>query len=192
MSMMNIRTSEFSKSRRLLGFTVIELMITVGIIALLAAIAIPGYVQARHFGMRSAYVTELRRTSDAFEMYANDNGSMPPTSISNPANLLDDANRAVPGGLEIYMPKNSSWTSSPPIAPGGLWGWINTEDFADDISGTTGTVSYGGFIITTNVQATAEQMESIDTIFDDGNILDGGFLFNVTSTGLGTAVYGVE
>ncbi len=180
------------RSHRQGGITLIEIMITVGIIALLAAISIPGYLQARHFGMRSTYVAELRRISDAFEMYAGDNGSMPQTSINNPADLLDDSNRNVPLGLDSYLPKNSTWLYYPPIAPGGMWGWVNTDDFADDISDATGGVSYGGYILTVDVRATGDQMEQIDTVFDDGNIADGAFLFNVTGDGVGTAVFGVE
>ena len=51
------------------GFTLVEIMIVVAIIALLAAIAIPNLLRARHNANESAAVATLRTISTAEESY---------------------------------------------------------------------------------------------------------------------------
>ena len=51
------------------GFTLVEIMIVVAIIALLAAIAIPNLLRARHNANESAAIAGLRTISTASESY---------------------------------------------------------------------------------------------------------------------------
>lgn len=51
------------------GFTLVEIMIVVAIIALLAAIAIPNLLRARHNANESAAISTLRTISTAEESY---------------------------------------------------------------------------------------------------------------------------
>jgi len=51
------------------GFTLVEIMIVVAIIALLAAIAIPNLLRARHNANESAAIAALRTISTAEESY---------------------------------------------------------------------------------------------------------------------------
>lgn len=51
------------------GFTLVEIMIVVAIIALLAAIAIPNLLRARHNANESAAIATLRTISTAEESY---------------------------------------------------------------------------------------------------------------------------
>jgi len=51
------------------GFTLVEIMIVVAIIALLAAIAIPNLLRARHNANESAAIATLRTVSTAEESY---------------------------------------------------------------------------------------------------------------------------
>jgi len=51
------------------GFTLVEIMIVVAIIALLAAIAIPNLLRARHNANESAAIASLRTISSAMESY---------------------------------------------------------------------------------------------------------------------------
>jgi len=55
------------------GFTLIELMIVIAIIAILAAILIPNFIRSRAQGQYSACVSNLRNISTALQMYAHDN-----------------------------------------------------------------------------------------------------------------------
>ncbi|MDD5634619.1 MAG: prepilin-type N-terminal cleavage/methylation domain-containing protein [Candidatus Omnitrophica bacterium] len=55
------------------GFTLVEIMIVVAIIGLLAAIAIPNFVQARTRAQRGACIANLRQIDGAKTLYALDN-----------------------------------------------------------------------------------------------------------------------
>jgi len=61
------------------GFTLVEIMIVVAIIALLAAIAIPNLLRARITANDSAAQATLRTISTALETYAAANNGLYPT-----------------------------------------------------------------------------------------------------------------
>src|SRR2546423_13123593 len=58
------------KTNRSTGFTLVEIMIVVAIIALLAAIAIPNFVKARAASQRSACIANLKQISGAKATWA--------------------------------------------------------------------------------------------------------------------------
>lgn len=64
------------------GFTLVEIMIVVAIIALLAAIAIPNLLRARHNANESAAIASLRTISSACESFRGAN-----PAIGYPATL---------------------------------------------------------------------------------------------------------
>ena len=55
------------------GFTLVEIMIVVAIIALLAAIAVPGFLRARKRSQASRIMNDLRLISAAVDQYAIEN-----------------------------------------------------------------------------------------------------------------------
>ena len=57
-------------SRRRGGFTLVEIMIVVAIIALLASIAVPGFLRARKRAQASRIVNDLRHLDAAIDQYA--------------------------------------------------------------------------------------------------------------------------
>src|ERR1700751_1158091 len=57
-----------AKSRQ--GFTLVEIMIVVAIIALLAAIAVPGFLRARKRSQASRILNDLRMIDSAVDQYA--------------------------------------------------------------------------------------------------------------------------
>ncbi len=63
------------------GFTLVEIMIVVAIIALLAAIAIPNLLRAKISANDSMAQTSLRAMSTAAETYATGNNGSYPTSL---------------------------------------------------------------------------------------------------------------
>lgn len=56
------------------GFTLVEIMITIALIALMAAIAIPGYQRARKRAQASRTLEELRILDYAVDQYALETG----------------------------------------------------------------------------------------------------------------------
>jgi len=57
-------------SNRRGGFTLVEIMIVVAIIALLAAIAVPGFLRARKRSQASRVINDLRLIDSAVDQYA--------------------------------------------------------------------------------------------------------------------------
>jgi prepilin-type N-terminal cleavage/methylation domain-containing protein len=55
------------------GFTLVEIMIVVAIIALLAAIAVPGFLRARKRSQASKILNDLRMIDAAVDQYAIEN-----------------------------------------------------------------------------------------------------------------------
>jgi prepilin-type N-terminal cleavage/methylation domain-containing protein len=61
-------------SHKRAGFTLVEIMIVVAIIALLAAIAVPGFLRARKRSQASKIINDLRLIDGAVDQYAIENG----------------------------------------------------------------------------------------------------------------------
>ena len=57
-------------NKRHAGFTLVEIMIVVAIIALLAAIAVPGFLRARKRSQASKILNDLRMIDAAVDQYA--------------------------------------------------------------------------------------------------------------------------
>ncbi len=55
------------------GFTLVEIMIVVGIIALLAAIAVPNFLRARKRSQATRILEDLRMIDSAIDQYAIEN-----------------------------------------------------------------------------------------------------------------------
>ncbi len=58
------------------GFTLVEIMIVVAIIALLAAIAIPGFLRARKRSQAARVLNDLRSIDSAVDQYAIENSKV--------------------------------------------------------------------------------------------------------------------
>jgi prepilin-type N-terminal cleavage/methylation domain-containing protein len=70
------------------GFTLVEIMIVVAIIALLAAIAVPGFLRARKRSQASKILNDLRLIDAAVDQYAIETSK----STGAPANVVDWTN----------------------------------------------------------------------------------------------------
>jgi len=70
----------FNPKRKRAGFTLIELMIVIAIIAILAAILVPNFLKARAQGQLTACKSNCKNIATALEMYASDNGGRYPST----------------------------------------------------------------------------------------------------------------
>jgi prepilin-type N-terminal cleavage/methylation domain-containing protein/prepilin-type processing-associated H-X9-DG protein len=80
---------EATVSRRRQGFTLIEMLVVIGIIAVLAAILFPVFSAARKSARRAACVSNLRQLVQAQKMYSDDNdrGLIPARTYGAPGTL---------------------------------------------------------------------------------------------------------
>jgi prepilin-type N-terminal cleavage/methylation domain-containing protein len=74
--------------KRLRAFTLIELLIVVAIIAILAAIAVPNFLEAQTRSKVSRAKADLRSLATACEAYQVDWNAYPPNSADDPIVLL--------------------------------------------------------------------------------------------------------
>ncbi len=65
------------------GFTLVEIMIVVAIIALLAAIAVPSFMKARENSQRASCINNLRLIDGAKDQYALDHNNTCPTALTD-------------------------------------------------------------------------------------------------------------
>src|SRR6201996_673076 len=79
------------------GFTLVEIMIVVAIIALLAAIAVPSFLRARKRSQATTTLESLRIIDAAKDQYAIENGKGPSTT-PDPQDLA----KYVKTGTKIY------------------------------------------------------------------------------------------
>ena len=71
-----------SRPTRRAGFTLVEIMIVVGIITLLAALAIPGFLRARKRAQASRVKDDLRLIEAAVDQYAIETQRQPGSVVS--------------------------------------------------------------------------------------------------------------
>jgi prepilin-type N-terminal cleavage/methylation domain-containing protein len=64
---------KLNTNRKLHGFTLVEIMIVVAIIALLASIAVPGFLRARKRSQAARILNDLRLLDGAVDLYAIEN-----------------------------------------------------------------------------------------------------------------------
>ena len=104
------------------GFTLIEMMIVVAIIAILVGIVVPNFIRARAQAQTAACEANLKEIATALELYETDNDQYPPSGTVNSANT----------DLQAYLKQ----VPVDPVAGPGAY-YTYTVSNAD-----TGTASY--------------------------------------------------
>ena len=106
------------------GFTLVEIMIVVAIIALLAAITVPNFLRSRKRSQATQILEDLRVIDSAVDLYAIENNK---GSAMNP--VWADLQAYIKNGTRLYM------SASKDIL-GNSFGTF-TVDTAPKVSGTT-------------------------------------------------------
>src|SRR5437762_11277999 len=83
------------------GFTLVEIMIVVAIIALLAAIAVPGFLRARKRSQASRIINDLRLVDAAVDQYAIENAKLSGDTVA-----ITDWTKYLKAGTNLYLTAN--------------------------------------------------------------------------------------
>src|SRR6478609_761094 len=85
------------------GFTLVEIMIVVAIIALLAAIAVPGFLRARKRSQASRIINDLRLIDSAVDQYAIETNKTTgtPVAVADWTNYLKKGANLYVTGIDI-------------------------------------------------------------------------------------------
>lgn len=94
------------------GFTMTELLVVVGIVAVMAAIAIPAGISMREASLQSNCAGNLRSLGVAFYLYAEDNGGAFPETSHTAL-----GNKSWISALEVQLGKNYEKTRICPADP---------------------------------------------------------------------------
>jgi prepilin-type N-terminal cleavage/methylation domain-containing protein len=85
-------------SRNRQAFTLVEIMIVVAIIALLASIAVPGFLRARKRSQASRIINDLRLIDSAVDMYAIENNKATGATVA-----VTDWTKYIKPGTSLYV-----------------------------------------------------------------------------------------
>jgi prepilin-type N-terminal cleavage/methylation domain-containing protein len=116
------------------GFTLVEIMIVVAIIALLAAIAVPGFLRARKRSQASRIINDLRLIDSAVDQYAIETNkkSGDPVAVTDWTNYLKKGtNLYVTGNDILGNPYNAQKVDSLPGVP------ANSKTSLSDVTDST-------------------------------------------------------
>ena len=110
------------------GFTLVEIMIVVAIIALLAAIAVPGFLRARKRSQASRILNDLRLIDSAVDQYAIETNRATAAVV----NVADWTN---------YLKKNSTLYNTGKDLFGNAYGNQAVDTLPKTAPGTYATLS---------------------------------------------------
>lgn len=133
------------------GYTLVELMIAVAIVADIAILALPAYQRQRRAAQNSRFAADLRVASAAFEMYAAENSRYP----------AEAAVGQLPTGMAQYL-RGVKWETTNSL--GGRWDWDNNQGYAA-----------AAVCVEFSTDADPLQMADIDARIDNGILSTGNF-----------------
>ena len=130
--------SKLNKNRG--GFTLVEIMIVVAIIALLAAIAVPGFLRARKRSQASRVINDLRLIDSAIDQYAIENSKVTGSTVDTGdwTAYLKKGSALYNTGADLYGNGYGPQTvDSLPLVPQATWNTLS------DVAGTEFFSPYG-------------------------------------------------
>ena len=127
-------------------------MIVVVIIGLIAAIAVPNYLNFIRNAKVGRTASEMRSLSQGFVAFYASNGQYPP-----------DSHASLPPGMSEYI-NPILWLNPTPI--GGNYNWEGPDNYA-----------YAGLSIFPADAAPLNELTMLDHLLDDGDLAQGNFRY---------------
>ena len=124
------------------GFTLVEIMIVVAIIALLAAIAVPGFLRARKRSQASRIINDLRLIDSAVDQYAIENNKVSGATVNTAdwTAYMKSGSALYNTGADLYGNGYGIQTvDTLPKVPASAWTTLS------DVAGTAFFSPYGHF-----------------------------------------------
>jgi prepilin-type N-terminal cleavage/methylation domain-containing protein len=133
---MSKNMSYIENNKRTGGFTLVEIMIVVAIIALLASIAVPGFLRARKRAQASRILNDIRLIDSAVDQYAIETNKMSGTAVNTVdwTNYMKKGSLLYNTGADIFghgygtqtvdsLPKvpSATWTALSDVADSTFW-----------------------------------------------------------------------
>jgi prepilin-type N-terminal cleavage/methylation domain-containing protein len=115
------------------GFTLVEIMIVVAIIALLAAIAVPGFLRARKRSQASRIINDLRLIDAAVDQYAIESNKLTGSAVGTAdwTSFLKSGTSLYSTGADLYGNDFGPQTVDDlPKVPASAWNTLS------DVAGT--------------------------------------------------------
>lgn len=131
------------------GFTLLELLVSLSIVGVLSAIAVPNFAEHSRRAKVAVVAADLRQFAVGFYAYQADNEVFPP-----------DSHLVLPPGMEEYI-SLGEW--SPTTKLGGNYNWEGPDSYP-----------YAGISITDST-APIEDLRRLDQFLDDGDLSQGRF-----------------
>jgi prepilin-type processing-associated H-X9-DG protein/prepilin-type N-terminal cleavage/methylation domain-containing protein len=114
-------------SRKIAGFTLVELLVVIGIIALLISVLLPALAKARESARRVQCLSNLKQLSNAVIMFANDHHSYMPGRGGNSILIQDSISNRVRAATSAEAAVSESWD------------WIAWQRKKDPLTGNSNT-----------------------------------------------------
>ena len=129
--------------RRSGGFTLIELMIVIAIIAILAAILVPNFIRARAQGQLTACKSNLKNIGTALEMYSTDwSGKYPGTTTLLTPNYLKTIPECPSAASVTY---SAAFGSTAPLNSQGYQDYYFVECSGENHDAVSVTANYPAY-----------------------------------------------